>query len=1081
MPDCLDLLLIYVIHLLFVILVFDCIIMSAIDDMNLLHPELWVVSCLLKTRMHRTNIVVHKKDGPPPTESTIVTACILCYVLNGGRLFQHLYDALARGDNNAHDIGKRVFLPLSFTGGPSYMYKHYQDALAICRVYGNPQYFITFTCNVKWPEISRHLEKIGGTQAQNCPDIIARVFRIKVQQFLRFMRSNKTSGDVVAELYTIEFQKRGLPHCHTLLWVTAPYKVREAADADKYISAEIPDLSTDPALHKIVTDLMIHGPCGLARPSSPCMRDNICSKSFPKKFECNSRFDQDEYVHYRRRDTPQRATKNGVALDNRYVIPYNEHLCRHFNAHINVEHCGCNMMIKYLFKYISKGADRVRFCIPRSDEAGAVDPDATNPVVNEIKNFVDGRYICPHEETWRILNFPIHERTPAVEVLAVHLEDMHNVTFKENLKLQAIVRNPSFGKTTLTEWLESNKRDHDGLDLTYVNYSSRYRWYKTGTCWIPRVRLQNPAIGRLAYVHPAFGKLFYLRMLLCHQRGCKSFANIRTVSNVIHNTYRSACDALGLLGDDREWLTAFIESSSWATSSELRVLFIHMLLFCEETCYDRASLAADHSRSHLLLNSDQMQVYNCILSAYQTNSQSSYDVMMHTTTTQMACQRICDITERQKPLTIEIRVLRKWISKGKKEELCYQFVDIHGDDIEATAEVKHIEYFDSVINLQSCYKMSGYICTGPRTYMATVDHSASLVIGQKAKFYPVTNPNIPTVYFKFATYETIKTRIKCAKLLTDYIGRVEKNSLRSTSTGKQLQKTRLQDEMGREVEITLWPEMRHVIGDDEIPGDIVAITSTMVTEHNGLLQLESTYLTTAVVNPDVPQTIEHVERLRALPPMQGTETHDRTVTLLDLKLSSQQNFQYTPATTVTSMTLLSWQVPGNFTCEAIIKEIHEERGWYYVLCSKCSSKLYPEQDSGRLNFVCKNNDDITPNFRYSVNATIMDATGSADAIFFNDSMQALLNISCKDMVTKHADTTNPSTVPQLLRSAIGTPKLLNLTLKNDGKIVVNNVSEVASDTSNQSTGNVPGTSTFTPTTPLPKSVTSKKQLQDSPG
>ncbi|KAL3652113.1 hypothetical protein CASFOL_001794 [Castilleja foliolosa] len=148
-------------------------------------------------------------------------------LLNGGRLFQQylvdaytcieqsrldfvnknqnifrseflagVYDALARGDNSAHNIGKRVFLPSSFTGGPRYMYKHYQDALAICRVHGNPQYFITFTCNVKWPEISRHLDRNGGMQAQNRPDIIARVFRIKVQQFMKFMRTNKTFGDV---------------------------------------------------------------------------------------------------------------------------------------------------------------------------------------------------------------------------------------------------------------------------------------------------------------------------------------------------------------------------------------------------------------------------------------------------------------------------------------------------------------------------------------------------------------------------------------------------------------------------------------------------------------------------------------------------------------------------------------------------------------------------------------------------------------------------------------------------------------------------------------------------------------------
>ncbi|KAL3620568.1 hypothetical protein CASFOL_035480 [Castilleja foliolosa] len=349
--------------------------------------------------------------------------------------------------------------------------------------------------------------------------------------------------------------------------------------------------------------------------------------------------------------------------------------------------------------------------------------------------------------------------------------------------------------------------------------------------------------------------------------------------------------------------------------------------------------------------------------------------------------------------------------------------------------------------------------------MATVDHAASLVIRQKAGFDPVTNPNIPTVYFRFATYETIKTRIKDTKLLTDYIWRVEKNFLRSTSTGKELRKTRLQDDLGREVEITLWPEMRHLIGDDVVPGDIVAISLTMVTEHNGLLQLESTYLTTVGVNLNMPQTIEQIHRLRALPPMPPTKTHDKKVTILDLKLSSQQNIQSS----------------RNFICEAQIKEIHEDRGWYYVLCSKCSSKLFPEQDNSGLNFVFKDDDDITPIFRYSVNTTIVDATGSAEAVFFNESMQALLNISCKDMVTEHADTTNPKIVPHQLRSAIDKQNLLYLTLKNNGKIVVNNASEVASTTSYQSTCNLPGTSTFTPTTPVPKSGTSKRQLPESPG
>ncbi|KAL3627261.1 hypothetical protein CASFOL_028624 [Castilleja foliolosa] len=427
-------------------------------------------------------------------------------------------------------------------------------------------------------------------------------------------------------------------------------------------------------------------------------------------------------------------------------------------------------------------------------------------------------------------------------------------------------------------------------------------------------------------------------------------------------------------------------------------------------------------------------------------------------TAQMASQRIRDIRERHKSGVIEIRVLRKWTSKGKKEELCYQFIDCYGDCIEATADVKHIEYFNSAIQLNCCYRVTGHICTGPRAYMATVDHPASLVIGQKARFERITNDAIPIVYFNFATHDTIKGRIKENKLLTDYIGRVEKNYIRSTSKGMELRKILLQDEMKREVEITLWPDMAHLIGDEVIPGDILAVTSATVTEHNGNLQLESTHLMTAFRNPDMLEIIDHVHRLRALPAMRPTEKIGQTITLLDLKLASLQKIQ----------------TVKNFTCQARVTRIQDNRTWYYVQCSKCSQKLYPEQDNGEVVYVCKDDDDIVPNFRYCVNATITDATGSADTVFFNESMQSMLNITCEDMVTKHAKSANSKDIPPLLQSVIDIPKLLHLTLKNDGQIVVNNVTDITESSQTQ-------TSTFTPTTPLPKPNASKRQLQETSG
>ncbi|GJU69444.1 DNA helicase [Tanacetum coccineum] len=63
---------------------------------------------------------------------------------------------------------------MSFIGGPQYMYAHYLDALAICRKLGNPRFFITFTCNVKWPEIRRYMVDYPELTASDRPDIVCR-------------------------------------------------------------------------------------------------------------------------------------------------------------------------------------------------------------------------------------------------------------------------------------------------------------------------------------------------------------------------------------------------------------------------------------------------------------------------------------------------------------------------------------------------------------------------------------------------------------------------------------------------------------------------------------------------------------------------------------------------------------------------------------------------------------------------------------------------------------------------------------------------------------------------------------------
>ncbi|GKA30666.1 DNA helicase, partial [Tanacetum coccineum] len=492
-----------------------------------------------------------------------------------------IYDAIYKGDREGFDIGARIILPISFTGGPRYMYSHYLDALAICRVLGNPQFFITFTCNVNWPEIRRHMEDFPQLTPADRADIVVRVFEQKVQDFCKYLKDEALFGDVTGLLYTIEFQKRGLPHCHTLLWIDAKDKIQDAEEIDQYISAELPDPIEDPEGHRVVSEMMVHGPCGLNDTDAVCMKEGKCSKNFPKKYNNNTFFDSSGYVHYRRRETEVYAMRRGIELDNSYIVPYNRELCLTFHAHINVEYCGWSMLIKYLFKYISKGTDRIIAQVTRPVGEPPSMIEQRQIQTDEIKNFVDGRYICPHEASWRILKYEIHNRYPAVQILSVHLEFMQQITFRHRQPLSSIVSDEDKKKTTLTEWLEYNKFNLDGRHLTYIDFPKEFVWYANSKSWQRRKKKGLGSIGRLTYVHPTSGELFYLRMLLCHQKGCQTFEHIRTVNHILFPTFRAACEALGLLGDDKEWDIALEEASFSGTPNELRNLFAQLLIYCE--------------------------------------------------------------------------------------------------------------------------------------------------------------------------------------------------------------------------------------------------------------------------------------------------------------------------------------------------------------------------------------------------------------------------------------------------------------------------------------------------------------------
>ena len=124
--------------------------------------------------------------------------------------YQDLRDALLDRDDDPSNVGRRIVLPATFTGGPRYMHERQQDAMSYVRLYGHPDLFITATTNPNWVEIRDNL--LPEQNPADRPDIIARVFRLKVLKLLDMLKCEMIFGKVQAWLYSIEWQKRDLPH-----------------------------------------------------------------------------------------------------------------------------------------------------------------------------------------------------------------------------------------------------------------------------------------------------------------------------------------------------------------------------------------------------------------------------------------------------------------------------------------------------------------------------------------------------------------------------------------------------------------------------------------------------------------------------------------------------------------------------------------------------------------------------------------------------------------------------------------------------------------------------------------------------
>ena len=523
---------------------------------------------------------------------------------NQKRLKAELYQGLAdavRG-NEHRDAGAYVVLPSSFQGGPRHQYASYHDAMAIVRKYGKPDLFLTFTCNPNWDEITNELRP--NEKPWMRPDLIDRVFHLKFNSLLDDILRKNILGISVAHVVVVEFQKRGLPHCHLLIILSPEDKLHDVTLYDDIVCAEIPDSTKHPYLHSIVSRHLMHGPCGHLNPNCVCMEDGKCAKNFPKESAAETSSRNDSYPTYRRRNRfpIEKRDRHGnliCTLNDTWVVPYNPYLAVRYNAHINLEICITIQSVKYLFKYVYKGPDKASVKLIHADVGLPETPPHNNAPrnIDEIANYVDSRYVSACTALWHIFGYNMARHHPAVYRLQLHLPNQQLIHYEEGNEENAL-RQAAERHTMLTayfqrvsdELLRPLDNQTLGLDpngniyptasqLTYHEFPNYYTWNANQHEWSRRKRPhQSDTVGRIYAAHPSSGERFYLRILLNKVPGATSFDDLRTVNGTLFPTFKETCSQLGLLANSEEWKDCLLEAASTLMPQQLRDLFVTIIV-----------------------------------------------------------------------------------------------------------------------------------------------------------------------------------------------------------------------------------------------------------------------------------------------------------------------------------------------------------------------------------------------------------------------------------------------------------------------------------------------------------------------
>jgi hypothetical protein len=207
-----------------------------------------------------------------------------------------------------------------------------------------------------------------------------------------------------------------------------------------------------------------------------------------------------------------------------------------------------------------------------------INHQSNNKSKDEVKTYLNARYVTSHEAAWKLFNFKMFHKSHTIYRLPVHLSNQQPVFFQAGHEEEALARAVN-NNTKLTAWFDLNKHDSLARKYLYNEIPYHFSFDQKTRSWIRR-KNSHKTVSRMYAVSPKEGERYFLRLLLLHQRGARSFEELKTVDNILCNSFREACLALNLLENDEEWDRCLTEASNFKMPRQLRDLFATICVFC---------------------------------------------------------------------------------------------------------------------------------------------------------------------------------------------------------------------------------------------------------------------------------------------------------------------------------------------------------------------------------------------------------------------------------------------------------------------------------------------------------------------